>query len=261
MSTNLYTGADTQSPSRPASAASRENARTKRGQKRAEWLIPAGLIALSLVPVAAGAFRLTQLASGATITPENARFFAAPLPVVLHIVSVTVFALLGAFQFPPGFRRRRPRWHRIAGRLLAPAGLIAALSGLWMAHFYPWPEFDGTLLYVLRLIFGTAMAGSILLGVVAIRRRDFAAHRAWMIRGYAIGMGAGTQFFTHLPWMLFPDLQSETLRAALMAAGWVINLVVAEWIIRRKSSRPRARDFPQSSVSAKRAADMKPADL
>jgi hypothetical protein len=51
-------------------------------------LIPAGLIALSIVPVVAGAFRLVQLGGGAEITPENARFFAAPLPVVLHIVSV-----------------------------------------------------------------------------------------------------------------------------------------------------------------------------
>ena len=49
--------------------------------------MPAGLIALSLVPIAAGAMRLAELASGAEITPENARFFAAPLPVVVHILS------------------------------------------------------------------------------------------------------------------------------------------------------------------------------
>lgn len=73
---------------------------------KSEWLIPAGLIALSVVPVVAGIFRLAQIGGGAEITPDNARFFAAPLPVVLHIISVTLYCILDAFQFSPGFRRR-----------------------------------------------------------------------------------------------------------------------------------------------------------
>ena len=69
------------------------------------WLV-AALLVLSAIPLAAGAFRLTQLAGGAAITPANARFFASPVPVVLHIVGAAVYAILGAFQFAPGFRRR-----------------------------------------------------------------------------------------------------------------------------------------------------------
>ncbi len=59
-----------------------------------------------------------------------------------------------------------------------------------------WPAGDGAILYGLRLLFGSAMLLSILLGVAAIRRRDFAQHGDWMLRGYAIGMGAGTQMLT-----------------------------------------------------------------
>ena len=118
--------------------------------------MPAGLIALSLIPVAAGAVRLTDLAGGAEITPDNAHFFASPLPVVTHIFSVTIYCILGAFQFHPGLRRRRPRWHRTAGRILIPAGLVAAASGLWMSQFYQLPAHDGELLYVFQLIFGEA---------------------------------------------------------------------------------------------------------
>jgi hypothetical protein len=59
-----------------------------------------------------------------------------------------------------------------------------------------------------------------------------------MIRGYAIGQGAGTQAFTHLPWILLLGTPGELPRAVLMAAGWVINIAVAEWIIRRPSIRP-----------------------
>lgn len=206
---------------------------------RADWLVPSALVALSLVPTIAGLVRLIELAGGAAITGENARFFAAPLPVVVHILVVIVYSILGAFQFAPASRRRRRGWHRAAGRLVAPCGLVAALSGLWMAHFYPWPEGDGQVVYLLRLVFGSAMAASIVAAIFAIQRRDYSSHGAWMIRGYAIGLGAGTQVLTHLPWFVLVDGKpGESARAWLMGAGWAINVVVAEWIIRKRHARP-----------------------
>src|SRR6186997_813047 len=96
---------------------------------RADWLIPAALIALTFIPVAAGMMRLVGLAGAEAVTPENARFFASPIPVVIHIIGATVFCVLGAFQFAPGLRRRRPEWHRVAGRIVLPCGIAAALSG------------------------------------------------------------------------------------------------------------------------------------
>ena len=158
--------------------------------------------------------------------------------MVLHIISVSLYAILGAFQFVPSLRQRRHRWHRIVGRLLIPCGLVAALSGLWMTLFYPWPEGDGELLYGLRLLFGSAMVLSIILGIVAIRRRDFVGHGDWMIRGYAIGLGAGTQVLTLLDGELIAGPPNELSRALLMGAAWVINLAVAEWIIRKQPARP-----------------------
>jgi len=205
--------------------------------RRSDWLVPVGLIMLSLVPAAAGTARLGQLGRGGPITPENARFFAMPVPVVLHILSVIPYSMLGAFQFSQSFRRRHRRWHRVAGRVLGVCGLMVALTGLWMSHFYPWPKGDGEALYVLRLVFGTAMLASMVLGLDAIRRRNFNAHGDWMIRAYAIGMGAGTQVLTHLPYFVFVGTPDESTRAILMAAGWVINVVVAEWVIRKGRTR------------------------
>ncbi|MDE3721956.1 DUF2306 domain-containing protein [Nocardiopsis sp. N85] len=204
---------------------------------RREWPVPALLILLSVVPVIAGAARLSEVAVGAPVTPDNARFFADPVPVVLHIAAAVPYCVLGTLQFVPGLRRRR--WHRVTGRLLVPLGLIAALTGLWMTLFYALPAIDVGLLTAIRLVFGAAMAIAIVLGFLAIRRRDVAAHRAWMIRGYAIAQGAGTQVFTHLPWMLFLGPPDELTRALLMAAGWVINVAVAEWVIRRSTAAPR----------------------
>ena len=205
--------------------------------RSAAWLV-AALILLSSIPLAGGAFRLSQLAGGAEVTPANARFFASPLPVVLHIVSVSIYAILGAFQFVPSLRRRRHSWHRAAGWLLIPSGLTAALSGLWMTLFYPWPAGDGVLLYGLRLLFGSAMLLSILLGAAAIRRRDFARHGDWMLRGYAIGLGAGTQVLTLAAGAVIASPPGELSRALLMGAAWAINPAVAEWAIRRRRAAP-----------------------
>lgn len=208
--------------------------RTRR-RRRPEWLVPAGLIALSLVPIAAGAFRITDLTTGGTVTPENARFFASPVPVIAHIVGSSVFLVLGAPQFAPSLRRRR--WHRIAGRIVAPAGLVSALSALWMTLFYAMPAINGPGLYVMRLVFATAMAGAIVFAFVAIRRGDVTTHSAWMTRAYAIGLGAGTQVLTFLPWTLFFGPPDQFMHTVLMGAGWVINLAIAEVVIRRRATR------------------------
>lgn len=203
----------------------------------AGWLVPAGLLALGALPIVAGALRLGQLSGAAEVMPANPRFAAMPLPVIVHIVTATVFASLGAFQFAAGFRRRRPGWHRAAGRLLVVCGLFVGLSGLWMTVFYARGDGTGDLLYAFRLVFGSAMVGSIGLGVAAILRRDVTGHRAWMARGYALGLGAATQMLTLMLGEILLGPPTELTHDLLMGAGWVINLGVAEWAIRGRRSK------------------------
>jgi uncharacterized membrane protein len=209
-----------------------------------KWLVPAGLLLLSAMPAVGGAVRLADL--GGEVTAANARFHAMPLPVVLHILSALPFSMVGAFQFSSAFRRKHRNWHRAAGRVLVVLGLMVAVSGLWMTLVYPWGNNDGEAVYVQRLVFGSAMLLSIVKGIDGIRRRNFTSHGEWMIRGYAIGMGAGTQVFTHLPWFILADGKpGELPRALMMGAGWIINAIVAELIIRsmrgaREQSAARA---------------------
>ncbi|AKF10834.1 hypothetical protein DB32_007983 [Sandaracinus amylolyticus] len=186
------------------------------------------------MPTLAGVARLLALAIGDPTLAENARFAADPIPAIVHVVSATTFSVLGALQLAPGMRRRALGWHRAAGRVLAPLGLAAALSGLWMTLVYPPGPLDGSALFAMRLVAGTAMAGFVVAGLVAVRRRDFVAHGAWMTRAYAIGIGAGTQALTHVPLVLVDGLQSEASHAAAMGAGWAINVVVAEWALQRR---------------------------
>ena len=158
-----------------------------------------------------------------------------PVALVVHLLGAAVYAVVGAFQFGPRLRRRHPGWHRRAGRVLAGAGLAVAGSALWMTLVYVPQPGTGDLLYVFRLLFASAMAGCLVLGVSAIRRHDVRAHRAWMIRAYAIGLGAGTQVFTQGfggALLGTGDVRGDLAKGA----GWVVNLAVAEWAINRRAS-------------------------
>ncbi|TDD35099.1 DUF2306 domain-containing protein [Nonomuraea terrae] len=197
------------------------------------WAVSGGLVLLGLVPLLGGAVRLSAMAGGPDLTEGGDRFLAAPVPVVVHIVAALVYTLAGAFQFVPSLRRRG--WHRAAGRVLAGCGLAAAASGLWLTLFLARPPGDGDLLAAFRLVAGSAMLGFLLLGVAAIRRRDVRRHRAWMIRAYALGAGAGTQAFTQVVWLPAGGEPGEVARALLIGAGWVINAAVAEWVVRSRA--------------------------
>ena len=92
-----------------------------------------------------------------------------------------------------------------------PAGVLAALSGLWMTVFPPaqWATARSCLSCDSSSV---AMLASIVLTVFAIRRRDFASHGAWMTRGYAIALGARTQVLTLLQWSLLFGVADEMPR-------------------------------------------------
>jgi uncharacterized membrane protein YozB (DUF420 family) len=199
------------------------------------WKLLTSLLMLSLVPVVAGGVRLSGLASGGGVTPENARFMATPAPVVLHIVCASLFCVLGALQFDSALRQRFPRLHRIAGRVAAPCGVVAALTGLWVTAAYAIPaELQGQLLYGVRMVVGLAMTLAVVVSVRAVLQRRIAQHKAWMVRAYALGQGAGTQVLILLPVTLIAGAPTFIFRDVLMASAWGLNMVFAEWIIRRR---------------------------
>ncbi|MFD2795382.1 DUF2306 domain-containing protein [Promicromonospora vindobonensis] len=214
-------------------ATTSEAKKTRAGSN--EWLVLAGLLLLTIVPSIGGAVRVSELASDPAVTAANARFVTQPLPVLIHIVCVTVYGMLGALQFAPSLRRRS--WHRLAGRVLVPAGLGVALTGLWMTAFYDLPAKDTVVVNGVRYVVGTVMVVAIVLAVRAVLRRDFMTHSAWMTRAYALAMGAGTQAVLLGPYTLVVGTPGPVPVTILMTAAWVINAVVAELVIRRRRVR------------------------
>lgn len=203
--------------------------------KKNEWLIIIGLLLLSFVPSAGGTFRIIEMNMDSSFLPENLRFEEAPLPFSFHIISSVLFCILGIFQFPPTIRRVYPRWHRFSGRVFVLAGILASITGLWMTHFYNFSQqLQGDLLYMVRIIVGLSLIASILWSVSCAIKKDFISHKAWMIRAYALGQGAGMQVLTGISWSIFAQQDATGfIRDLIMIASWVINLIIAEYIIHR----------------------------
>lgn len=199
----------------------------------------AGLLVLSALPIVGGMLRLGELSADPAGAPP------LTVPIVAHIVAMSAFCVVGAFQFSPALRGRRG-WHRAAGRLLIPAGVIAALSSVPIGVFFGGPA-DERALAIVRVVFATAMTVSLVQAAIAIRRRNFAAHGAWMTRAFAIAVSGGTQALVVALWSIAAGEVDVAAETWLVAVGFVINSVVAELLIPRRVRRGSARALRRGS--------------
>ena len=139
--------------------------------------------------------------------------------------------------------RARRRLHRTLGRvyLLAgvlPSALAAVPVALWSGRLVT--QLGLTTAAVLWLVTGA-------LAYRAARRRDFAAHRAWMMRNYALTFLAVTSrvlvpvlLLVQVPFGGVDPGSAPTLIPIGQTLGWVVNLIVVEILIRR-GQRPETR--------------------
>jgi uncharacterized membrane protein len=204
----------------------------------------AGLFLLALPPALIGLTILQSMATGSltavTTEADLARRASYPLAMTLHVIGGAAILILGLLQFSPDLRRKAPQLHRWAGRALLALGAGAALSGLWMnASPFAKPEthlYDGA-----QNIMSAAFLTVAALGLAAARARDFAAHRAWMLRAYAIAMGAGTQTALMLPAFLMLGTVEGPVQDLILVGAWALNLGVAEIVIARQARSTRIR--------------------
>ena len=203
--------------------------------RKFEWTILALIFVYSFIPAFGGLLRVFELAGGPAIIPENPRALAVPFPIIIHILSSSLFCIVGALQFLPSIRRHYPAAHRAFGCGIAIAGCISAASGMWMTHSYVFPEdLQGNLLYWVRIVLGSLMIGFIGWAAIAIRSRNIFQHGASMLRAYAIGQGASTQAILGIGWIIvFGTEPLGPLRDGIMVLAWGLNLLVAEILIWR----------------------------
>jgi len=205
-----------------------------------------GWIAVSAVTVAIMAVTpyLTTSLRGLSSAESGiaATYVDQPLPIVIafyaHIVLGGVALVLGPLQFARGLRERFTRVHRALGAISIVAIVGAAAAGLVIAPVTS-AGLVGTLGFgILAILWGTFA----LLGLRAILRRDLRAHRAWMTRTFALTYAAVTlRLWIPILMMAFiatgsaPDAAFASAYVIVPFLAWVPNLLVAEWLVRRRS--------------------------
>lgn len=163
-----------------------------------------------------------------------AMFARFPVRALLHMVAGMVMLVAGALNLDPGLRLRHRVLHRWMGRAYVAAVVIGGTAALLAA---PW-SYGGM---VTHLGFGTLGVLSItttLLGLAAIRKGDVRVHREWMIRSYALTLGA-VMLRIYIPVSLVAGARFEEAYQVISWACWVPNLIVAElfFIGRRRTAR------------------------
>ena len=211
---------------------------------RRRWRVPAWLIFLGILPIAASLYRIAVLigTDPATVTnTDELRFFAQPVSIALHVIFAVAFLVLGAFQFVPHLRIGTPSLHRLIGYGAAVSGIIFALSGVYMVVTYPPHSLANPYIDIARIVLGLAIPVMIALGIIRAIRRELPAHRAWMIRAYALAASSGAQSWLIAVAMLINGGFDATLADTMMWLGWAIGVLAAEWVIHRQPRQHRAR--------------------
>ena len=154
----------------------------------------------------------------------------APLALYGHLAGGLVALALGPWLLSLRLRRRALNVHRWMGRTYAIAVLVGGLGGVALA-----PRSMGGL--VTHLGFG--MLGVLWLYTtgmawIRIRAGNQAEHWRWMIRSFALTLAAVT-LRIYLPLGSLMQFPFEEAYQAISWFCWVPNLLVAEWVILRRS--------------------------
>lgn len=174
------------------------------------------------------------------LDPFNDRYTANPWQTLIHTATGVVFAVLGPLQFVAPLRRRFPLAHRISGRLFLPVALFNGIAAFTISLTFPmWGS-------TVNLFIGTASAAFMVFAFAnafrLVRQRQFARHREWMIRGFAIGIGVA--LFRVLLNDVLPALGMEDFNArwnTVSAVSFPLMLIFAElWIRATRPARPAA---------------------
>jgi uncharacterized membrane protein len=220
---------------------------------------------MTLLSVAITGYFVGQYATGSLqalgarhigVAPNYAhRPLLIQLAFYAHIVAGGVALASGPFQFVTALRRRRPGVHRWVGRVYLGAIGCASVAGFVMAFISEAGLVGFFGFGSLAVLWGwTARRG-----YRAIRGRDVASHRAWMIRSFALTFAAVTLRL----WLgllmagqamagghASADQMFHNAYAAVPFLSWLPNIVIAELMIRRRdlpglrfSPAPAARPF------------------
>jgi uncharacterized membrane protein len=156
----------------------------------------AAVIFLAFIGLAVATRRTIVLLKPGTLSPAknpavqlDAHFADHATLTLAHILPAMLFMVLGPLQFVRGLRSKYPQFHRWSGRIFLTASAVVGATGLTMAFGKTIGGVDEKAAITLFGIFFLIALAKALLHAL---RKEFAHHREWMIRGYAIGLAVAT---------------------------------------------------------------------
>jgi hypothetical protein len=184
--------------------------------------------------------------------------------ILLHIAGGIVAMSVGLFQFVGSLRGAYPGVHRAMGYLYLSAVFLAGGTGLLLSPDTPVFAADGltdlaaidlskmglnpsflgysisskfspTQFFLVGVGFGTLALVWLLTAAFAFaraRQRRFDEHRAWMIRSYSLTFAAATVRLVGLPILIIT--RDPIVAITCTFWSWILNLVIAEIVIRRR---------------------------
>tara|TARA_R110000868_G_scaffold128417_1_gene336474 strand:+ start:24015 stop:24629 length:615 start_codon:yes stop_codon:yes gene_type:complete len=194
-------------------------------------VVPAALFFGTLLTILLALVQVVQIPLGSL--PEDSRHLsAAPVWHFMHVLGGATFGILGPFQFGRVLMRKYGLWHRVMGRVFVAAGAMISLSSLGLLwHF---PDTYSVAVSSGRLLFGIALGVALAMAMQAIRKQDFTRHRNWMIRAYAIGIGATAVSMVFFPIYVITGEPPMGLASDIVFLGsWTACVVFAEGLVRR----------------------------
>ena len=154
-------------------------------------------------------------------------YFTSPEPIVIHIAFGILFCVLAPFQFSARLRMRYRKLHRVAGRIALIAGLLFALTAIWLMGLPPAaPEL--WLHYSAMNVGGLGVGFSLCLSFSAIRRGDISSHQQWMRRAIAFGLLGASRILFDLILVPIFGYETPTSEGLSVWLAIALNLIVAE---------------------------------
>ncbi len=145
-----------------------------------------------------------------------------------HVFTSILVLLAGFTQFSKTALKLYPRLHRVLGYVYVINILVVTGPAGLLMSFYANGGLTSRIGFVLLAVLWLFFTGKAL--YEAINKR-FLAHRIFMIRSFALTLSAITLRCWKVVLANFTDIPPMDRYRIIAWLGWVLNLLVAEWII------------------------------
>ena len=166
--------------------------------------------------------------TGSVYAEQHEPYYFNRYLLLFHTTTGGVALAIGWTQFVSSWRKAYPKWHRGIGKLYLASILLSMTSGLMhlstvsLRDVYSGAPFGLGLWGLDLTVIVTA-----LLAFLAVKRRDFEQHQAWMAVNYALVCATPTLRIAWVTFGMTTDLTQAQINSGIATVLLPINLILA----------------------------------